>query len=227
MAKASKKTNDGKSKVLLVDDHPIVRQGIRMLLSQEEDMVVCGEAESPTDAIKAAASSRPDIAVVDLSLKDGSGLELIKELKGRYSKLVILVLSMRDECFYAERALRAGASGYITKEEGAEKVVEGIRCVLRGEVYLTEKMSAKMITRLVGGRPGPNSFSMDRLTDRELEVFEMIGSGMTTRDIAKKLHLSVKTIESHREHIKEKLNLANATELLKQAIQWTQSLRGA
>ena len=210
------------TKILIVDDHPIVRQGIKLLVTQEPDMTVCGEADSAADALEAIERSSPDVAIVDLALKESSGLELIKDIRIRYPKLLVLVLSMRDESFYAERVLRAGASGYITKEEGTERVIEGIRKILEGEVYLSEKLASKMIRKYVDGRPGSGGTLVQNLTDRELEVFEMIGNGLTTREVAGKLHLSVKTVESHREHIKEKLKLDNATELLKPAIQWVQ-----
>ena len=208
--------------VLLVDDHPIVRQGIKMLVAREADMVVSGEAESAAEALGVIEKTHPDVAVVDLSLKESSGLELIKDIRIRYPKLLVLVLSMRDESFYAERVLRAGARGYITKEEGTEKVIEGIRRIIAGDIYLSDKLASKMIGKLVGGGTTAGAPLTQALTDRELEVFELIGSGLTTREIAEKLHLSPKTIESHREHIKEKLNIDTAAELLKHAIHWVQ-----
>ncbi len=214
----------GKVRILLVDDHPIVRQGIRMLVGQQEDMTVCGEADSAAAALEAIERSSPDVAIVDLSLKESSGLELIKDIKIRHPALRVLVLSMRDETFYAERVLRAGARGYITKEEGTEKVIEGVRKVMDGEIYLSEKLAGRMLSRYVSGDAGP---LVQTLTDRELEIFELLGNGLTTREIAEKLYLSPKTVESHREHIKEKLRLENATELLKHAIQWVQLQSGA
>jgi DNA-binding NarL/FixJ family response regulator len=223
----STKAAKEKVKVFLVDDHPIVRQGVKLLVDQEPDMVVCGDADNAPAALKAIEAAQPDLAIVDISLRDSSGLELIKDLKIRCPKLLVLVLSMHDESFYAERVLRAGARGYITKDEGTEKVVEGIRKLLKGEIFLSDKIASKMIYKLVDARPGNARPSVECLTDRELEVFELIGSGMGTRDIAQKLHLSVKTIESHREHIKGKLKLDGATELLKHAIQWIQCERGA
>ena len=210
-----------KTKVVIVDDHPIVRQGLAQLINQEPDLEVCGEAESASEALRVIAARQPDVAVIDLSLKDSSGLELIKDIKVRHEDLQVLVLSMHDESFYAERVLRAGARGYVTKEEGTEKVVEGIRRLLNGEIYLSDRMSGKMICKIVEGKPGAG-LSIDRLSDRELEVFELIGQGMGTRQIAKQLHLSVKTVESHRAHVKEKLKLETSTDLLKHAIQWLQ-----
>ena len=211
-----------KTRVLIVDDHPIVRQGIKMLLDQEPDMLVCGEAESAAEALAGIEKSKPDVVIVDLALKESSGLDLIKDIKIRYPKLRVLVLSMRDESFYAERVLRAGALGYITKEEGTEKVVEGIRRILDGEVYVSEKLSARIVKEWVSGGVGATKPSLEKLTDREMQVFELIGNGLPTREIAKKLHISVKTIDSHREHIKDKLNIDNAADLLKHAIQWVQ-----
>lgn len=214
--------NAGEIRVLLVDDHPIVRQGVQLLVNAEAGMCVCGTAESPADALTQIEATRPTIAIVDLSLKDGSGLDLIKDVKIRYPEVAVLVLSMRDDSFYAERALRAGAMGYITKEESTERIVEGIRRVLAGEVYLTDSLSAQLLGRMVDQNTSLDASPIHDLTDRELQVFDMIGQGKTTREIAETLSLSVKTIESHREHIKNKLGLANATELLKRALQWTQ-----
>ena len=217
--------DDAKIKVLVVDDHPIVRQGIRMLVNQESDMAVCGEAESAPEALQVLQETEPDVAVVDLALKESSGLDLIKDIRIRRPNVLILVLSMRDESFYAERTLRAGAKGYLTKEEGTDKVIEGIRQILDGQYYLSERIEAKMISRIAGGTPQETP-SVDSLTDRELQIYEMIGQGMPTREIAKRLHLSVKTIDSHREHIKDKLQVDSAAELLKHAIQWVQGVGG-
>jgi len=213
-----------KVQVFLVDDHPVVRQGIAMLIDQEADMCVCGEADNAETAVRMINEQKPDLAIVDLSLKNSSGLELIKDLQVRDPQVKVLVLSMHDEAFYAERVLRAGARGYMTKDEGTEKVVEGIRMLLNGEVYVSDRVASKMIGKLIGGR-GASWSKIDGLTDRELEVFELIGTGLGTREIAGKLHVSIKTIESHREHMKEKLGIANATELLKYAVQWTQCER--
>jgi DNA-binding NarL/FixJ family response regulator len=218
---------DGKKRILLVDDHPILRRGIAQLLQQEPDLVVCGEAESAHEALKAAEQTQPDLALVDISLKDSSGIELIKDMKIRWPNMPVLVPSMHDETFYAERVLRAGARGYVTKSEASAKVVEGIRTVLSGEIYVSEKVASKVIGQIVGGkRQAPEGFLVDRLSDREFEVFEQVGQGLQTRDIAERMHLSVKTIEAHRENIKKKLNLTNATELLQHAIRWTQFQKG-
>jgi DNA-binding NarL/FixJ family response regulator len=213
-----------KSKVMVVDDHPIVRQGLVQMISHEPDMEVCAEAETAAEALKAIAATGPDVAVVDLSLKGTSGLELMKDIKVRYPKLPVLVLSMYDESIYAERSLRAGARGYMMKEEATDKVLHAIRTVLGGQVYLSEEMSSRLLHMLVGGKAEGGGSPAERLSDRELEVFQLIGRGYGNTEIARQLHLSPKTVETYRAHIKEKLNLTSATELLQHAIQWVQSL---
>ena len=211
-----------KKQVFLVDDHPLVRQALSQLINQSGDMAVCGEAEGAPEALRSIAALKPDVAVVDLTLKEGSGLDLVKDLKLRHPDLPVLVLSMHDESTYAERLLRSGARGYVMKDQASDRVVAALRCVLGGEVYLSEKMSARMLHKLVGGAAASLS-PVDLLSDRELQVFELIGQGTGTRNIAEKLHLSVKTVETYREHIKLKLKLDNATDLLQHAIQWTQT----
>lgn len=207
-----------KYRVMLVDDHPILRQGLAQLINQEKDLMVCGQFEEASKALDAVESLTPDAAIVDISLKGASGIELLKNIKVRFPALLVLVLSMHDESLYAERALRAGASGYIMKQEATEQVLVALRKVLNGEIYLSETMSSKLMHQLVGGKPTAGSL-LERLSDRELEIFGLIGQGRGTRQIAEQLHLSVKTVESHRAHIKEKLNLKNATELVHRAIQ--------
>ena len=214
-------------KVLIVDDHPLVREGIVSLLSAEPDLEVCAEAAGAHEALGAMQQCLPDIAVVDLKLTDGSGLELIKDIQVRFPKVRVLVLSMRDEGFYAERVLRAGARGYVTKEEGRGKVVEGIRRVLAGQIYLSEAMATKVMARIVRGAARADGSPMDALTDREVEVVEMIGAGLATRQIASRLHISPKTVDSHREHIKRKLHLATAADLTRHAIQWVECQEAA
>ncbi len=209
-------------RIVLVDDHPIVRQGIIMLVEPEDDLDVVGEAESAHEALEVIEETRPDIAVVDLTLKDSSGLELIKDIGVRFPKLPALVLSMRDEGFYAERCLRAGARGYVTKEEGPQKVIEGVRKVLAGQIFISDRMATKVMAKIVRGSGEGDQSPIESLSDRELEVFELIGNGHATREIASRLHISTKTVDSHREHIKEKLQLDSATDLLKHAIQWVQ-----
>jgi DNA-binding NarL/FixJ family response regulator len=210
----------GKRTVLIVDDHPIVRQGLAMLINQEQDLVVCGQAEDAHEAMRVVRESEPDMVIVDISLKETSGVELIKDLQVQYPDLPILTLSMHDEAVYGERALRAGARGYIMKQEATEKVVTAIRRVLEGEIYVSDVMAAKMVSKLVGGAGKKTGSSVERLSDRELEVFRMLGEGYNTREMAEKLHLSVKTIETYRAHIKDKLGLQDASELLRSAIQW-------
>ncbi|HWD20283.1 MAG TPA: response regulator transcription factor [Verrucomicrobiae bacterium] len=212
-----------KTRVLIVDDHPLLRKGVVELVNAEKDFEVVGEAEDTHRALTAIEVSKPDVALVDITLGGGSGIELLKDIRVRFPKLLVLVLSMHDETVYAHRALRAGASGYIMKQEGAERVVTALRKVMKGEVYLSERLGSRMLTTLVGGRATLTGSPIEALSDRELEVFTLIGHGHGTRPIAEKLHLSVKTIESHRAHIKEKLNLQNATELVHHAIQWVQS----
>lgn len=212
-------------RVFLVDDHPIVRRGLVELIEQEPDLSVCGEASDAPAAVEAIAELQPDIAVVDISLQHTSGIELIKDLKISHHDLPILVLSMHDETLYAERVLRAGARGYVMKEEATERLMTAIRQVLKGQIYLSGRMSARLVSSFVAGPPGTGSSPMERLSDRELQVFELIGQGLSTRQIAEALHLSVKTIESHREHIKGKLNLTRSTELLQHAMQWVQGER--
>jgi DNA-binding NarL/FixJ family response regulator len=197
------------------------------LIGHEPDLTVCCEAATAAEALKAIAACMPDVAVVDLSLKGSSGLELLKDIKVRYPRLPVLVLSMSDENVFAERALRAGARGYMMKEEAAEKVLEAIRCVMAGRVYLSEAMASRLLHQYVDGRTDASSSPVDRLSDRELEVFQLIGRGLGTGEIARRLHLSPKTIETYRAHIKEKMRLETATELLQHAIQYVQSISGA
>jgi DNA-binding NarL/FixJ family response regulator len=209
-----------KTRVLLVDDHPILRKGLAQLINQEADMMVCGEAEDAAKAFDAVATLQPDVAVVDISLKVGNGIELIKNVKARFPELPMLVLSMHDEGLYAERALRAGSLGYIMKEEATEHVLTAIRKVLTGEIFLSDRMKSRMLQQLAGGRGKVVMSPIEHLTDRELEVFRLIGEGRSTRQIAAELHLSVRTVEAYREYIKAKLGLKNSTELIQHAFHW-------
>jgi DNA-binding NarL/FixJ family response regulator len=220
---ASASKNGSKHRILLVDDHPIVRQGLAEMIDQERDLQVCGTAEDVHKALDALEKVKPDLVIADISLKGSNGIELLKNIKVRYPRTLVLVLSMHDESLYAVRALRAGAAGYIMKQEATEKVLTAIRQVLTGEIYLSEKMEKKMMHQLVGGRTARTGSPIEDLSDRELEVFGLIGQGHGTRQIAEELHLSIKTIESHRAHIKEKLNLRTATELVQHAIQWREA----
>jgi DNA-binding NarL/FixJ family response regulator len=211
-----------KIKILLVDDHPLVREGVANLIHQQPDMEVGGEAASEPQALALMGTARPDVAVVDLSLENGSGLELIKNIKAMHPTVAMLALSMHDENLYAERALRAGARGYLMKREAAKKVIQGIRAVLAGQVFVSERVSALMAERFVGGRTAPAS-PVELLSDRELEVFQLLGKGQTTRQIAEHLHVGFKTVQAYCARIKEKLQLANATELLRAAMQWNEN----
>jgi DNA-binding NarL/FixJ family response regulator len=216
-----------KFKVLLVDDHSIVRQGLALLIGRETDLAVCGEAGSAHAVFHSIATLRPDIIVLDISLSGPDGLDVLKEIRTRSASLPVLILSMHDEAIYAERALRAGANGYIMKHEAAEKVLVAIRRILHGEVYLSDQLTNSMLQQYVGGSaPGKNS-PLVNLTDRELEVFRLIGEGHGTRQIADELHLSVKTIETYQARIKEKLALRNSRELVQHAIEWTVNLGGS
>ncbi len=216
--------NDMKAKVFLVDDHPLVREWLSQLIGREADLTVCGEAEDTHDAITKIGETKPDIVIADISLKTTHGLELVKDLQAQFPKLPVLCLSMHDESLYAERVLRAGAMGYITKQESTRKVLQAIRQVLGGQIYVSEKMAARMVHKLVAGRQQEHSSPVERLTDRELEVFQLIGKGQGTRKIAEELHLGIKTVESYRARIKDKLKLDDGTQLLQQAIQWVHSL---
>lgn len=204
-------------RVLIVDDHPIVRQGLSQLIAQASDLEVCGEASDAATAVLAIDDLHPDVAIVDLMLKESSGIELIKDIKNRCPDVRILVLSMHDEAVYAERALRAGAHGYIMKEEATHKMLTALRRVLDGDVYVSDEMVGRILRRMVGGS---SSEGIDRLSDRELEVFQWIGRGLSVGDIADKLKVSPKTIESYRTHIKEKLGLASSNDVLRVAVSW-------
>ena len=217
------KTEESKTKIVVVDDHAIVRRGLSELINGEEDLVVCGQAEDAHQAMEAIKTSNPDMVIVDIFLKETSGMELIKDIKAQYPQLPILALSMHDEAVYAERVLRAGADGYIMKAEATENIVTAIRKVLSGQIYLSDRMAPKMVRKLVGVAPNLGTSPIDCLSDRELEVFSLIGQGYSTRQIAERLYLSIKTIETYRAHIKEKLNLADAAELLQYAIRWAKS----
>lgn len=208
------------TRIMIVDDHPIVRQGLRMTIESESDLAVCGEAEGMSQAMQLFHECSPDVVIADISLENGSGIELSKELTAQNENVRILVCSMHEESLFAERALHAGAKGYINKEQATEKLIEAIRRVASGRVYLSDQMTDRMLCRQVGTGDEPPRSTIETLSDRELEVFEQIGHGVTTRQIAEKLHLSPKTVETYRENIKHKLNLSNATELTQHAVRW-------
>ncbi|HTL30546.1 MAG TPA: response regulator transcription factor [Tepidisphaeraceae bacterium] len=213
-----------KASVFVVEDHPIVRHGLMMLINDEEDMVVSGEAESVADAMEKMRTANPDVIVVDIALGDGSGLDLIKDLHAAHPNVPLLAVSMHDESIYAERALRAGAKGYIMKKAAMDSLLVAIRRVLSGEIYLSEAMSSRLLRKLMN--PGGITGSpIDSLTDREFQVFRLIAEGVGPSEIANRLNLSVKTIETHREHIKEKLGLKSGTELTRFSLQWSMENR--
>jgi len=220
MAKKKESAEKIKTKILVVDDHPIVRERLADLINQEPDLHVCAEAEDSHQALKEVEACEPDLAIVDITLKDTYGIELIKQLKERYPKLPVLVLSMHDESLYGERALRAGAKGYLTKQEATKKVVSAIRHVLAGGIFVSEKMASTILHKLAGGVPSQGGSPVDVLSDREMEVFQLLGEGLGVRKIAENLFVSVKTVEAHREHIKRKMNFKSSTELLRYAIQY-------
>lgn len=209
-----------KYSVLIVEDHSIVRMGLCMMISQLEDMFICKEADSGDKALEYLKKEKPDVIIVDISLNDMSGLDLIKYIRRSDQKVPVLVLSVFDETFYAERAFAAGATGYIMKQEASDVIVKAIRTVITGEIYASERVRNQLLRKAVGKNEEAGDSRISTLTDRELQVFELIGSGYETRQIAERLHLSVKTVDTYREHIKEKLNLKNATELIQHASQW-------
>jgi DNA-binding NarL/FixJ family response regulator len=220
---ATKSTGTKRHKILVVDDHPMTRDGVAHLINKQAGMDVCAEAGNPSEAFEAIAKTRPDLVLTDMTMPGRSGLEFIKDLLAAHPALVILVLSMHDEAVYAERALRAGARGYIMKEAGGENLLTAIRRVLGGQVYLSEQMSARILDNLSGQKPRGSHSPIQKLSDREFEIFQLIGQGKSTRDIANQLHISPKTVDVHRGHIKEKLELNDATSLIRHAVRWVES----
>jgi DNA-binding NarL/FixJ family response regulator len=213
-------TQAHRHRVFVVDDHPIVRQGLALLIDQQPDLVVCGAAEEAESALAAIATSRPDVLVIDISLPGRDGIELLKTIRSTDPDLPILVLSMHDETVYAERAIRAGANGYIMKQEATENVLVALRRILRQEVYLSDRIANRMLRQLATHGRETQEAPITRLSDRELEVFRLIGTGLSTRQIADELRLSVKTVESYQAHIKEKLALQGSRDLVQRAIEW-------
>jgi DNA-binding NarL/FixJ family response regulator len=209
-----------KREIFIIDDHPIVRQGLALFINREPDLTVCGDAEEANAALHLIAELKPDLVMLDISLNGPDGLDLLKTIRARDPNLPVLILSMMDEALYAERGLRAGANGYIMKQQATDQVLVAIRRILAGEIYLSERMASKMLHLFVGGSPTEQSSPVADLTDRELEVFRLIGEGHGTRQIADELHLSIKTVESYQAHIKDKLLLKNGRELVQRAIQW-------
>lgn len=210
-----------RKRILIVDDHPMMRDGLRQLIANEPDLEVCGEAEDGPAALALAESLQPDIAIVDITLRSTNGLELIKDLQIRAPKTASLALSMHDESLYAERVLRAGGRGYIMKQEGGKRIIEGIRRILSGGAFVSENISARILDSYSGRNQ--NKSPVESLTDREFEVFQLIGQGLSTNEMADKLHVSAKTIEVHRVNIKTKLNIPTAPELIRFAVRWLES----
>ncbi len=215
----------GKTRILLVDDHAVVRFGIAQLINREPDLLVCGEQEDAGRALAAIETAKPDLVIADISLKESSGLELMRNLKAQYPRLPVLVVSGHDESIYAEIAFRAGALGYLMKEEALEKVVPAIRRVLNGNIYVSEKQSSRMLQQQIRGQKDVHQSPVADLSDRELEVFQLIGEWKKTAEIARQLHLSIKTIEYYREQIKQKLSLESGAELARRATLWVEQGR--
>src|SRR5581483_558819 len=213
----------GKKRLLIVDDHPMMRQGLAQLISNEPDLAVAGEAENSREAMEAIAAGRPDLVLVDISLPDKTGLELIKDIQAQHQGLPVLVISMHEESLYVERILRAGGRGYIMKQEGGKKLMEAIRQVLAGKIYVSEKMSSKILETFSGRSSEGAQTPVERLSDREFEILQLIVQGRGTREIAQQLHLSVKTVEVHRANIKRKLGLKTAPELIRYGVQWVET----
>lgn len=209
------------ARVLVVDDHPLMRQGFGQLIDRQHDLQMCGEASNINEALAQVRQMNPDLIVIDISLKDGNGLELIKQLKSQNGELKMIAVSMHDEALFAERALHAGALGYVNKEESPDVLLEAIRQVLRGKIFLSGCMTDRILSRAAGNNHGLQESPLASLSDRELEVFELIGKGFSTRHIAEKLHLSSKTVDTYRQNIKTKLKLQSAAELTIRAAQWT------
>lgn len=212
-----------KRRILLVDDHPMTREGLASIINRQADLAVCGEASNPAEAMSLLPELKPDMMVTDMTMPGRSGIEFLKDVHAMLPKLPILVLSMHDEMLYAERALRAGAQGYLMKDAGAVKVVEAIRLVLTGQPYVSSQMSARLLDALTGRRPRGSNSPIQKLSDREFEVFQLLGRGQSTKDVARALHLSPKTVDVHRAHIKQKLQLKDAPSLIHHAVRWVET----
>jgi len=221
--RAAKTVSTSRKRLLLVDDHPMMRAGLAQLINKQPEIEVCCEASNPAEALQEITRCQPDLLVTDITMPGRSGVEFIKDVIALHSSLLILVVSMHDELIYAERVLRAGARGYVMKEAGGEKLLLAIRQVLSGQVYVSGQMSASLLDSLTGRRPRGSSSPIEKLSDREFEVFQLIGQGKSTRDIAQQLHISSKTVDVHRGHIKEKLELKNATALVRHAVRWVET----
>lgn len=214
-----------KIRVFLVDDHPLVRESLTSLINQQDDMEVCGEAEDMVHGLKAIAAMTPDVAIVDISLKESSGLELVKALRLRFPATQLVVLSMHDEKLYAERCLRAGARAYVMKRESTRRIITAIREVAQGKLFLSDGMATALAQKFVGGRQSGGS-PLEDLSDRELEVFNLLGRGLGTRQVAESLNVSIKTVQAYCARIKQKMQLSSAAELLREAVRWQEQQSG-
>lgn len=219
----SKASAEKKRRILIVDDHPMMREGLAQLIDHEPDLRACCQADTAAQALASVAAQAPDLVLLDISLPDKSGLELIKDFQALHPGLPVLVVSMHDETLYAERVLRSGGRGYIMKQEGGKKLMQAIRQVLSGQIYVSDKISAKILEVFSGRRAESSQSPVERLTDREFEVFQLLGQGRSTRELAEHLHLSVKTVEVHRANIKKKLSLKSGADLVRYAIRWTEA----
>jgi DNA-binding NarL/FixJ family response regulator len=222
-ASARRRSLKPRRRILIVDDHPITRYGLIQLINREQDLVVCGDAESAPQALAAMKSARPDLVLADITMPGKSGLEFIKDVQVQHPGVAVLAVSMHDEGIYAERVLRAGGRGYIMKNEGGEKILQAIRQVLQGQVYVSKSMATALLEGLTRPHSRVSEAAPGALSDREFEIFQLIGQGLSAGQIAQRLHLSVKTVETHRQHIKQKLKLPSATEVIRQAVRWAAS----
>jgi DNA-binding NarL/FixJ family response regulator len=223
LKKKQNKTAEKKTQVFIVDDHPVVRDGLASIINHEQDLNICGQAEDAFQALKAIAELEPDVVVADISLKNSNGIELTKSIKTEYPRISIIVLSIHDESVYAERALLAGAKAYLMKDTISENIIRAIRTVLNGEIFVSDNILKKFLHKIAGDKAGVAKTSIDSLSDREFEIFRLIGEGLKASLIAQQLHLSIKTIETYRTRIKEKLGIDNASELLQYSIRWEKS----
>jgi len=210
-----------RARILLVDDHPLVRERLAEIINQEPDLMVCGEAQDRAGALAAMAAHRPELAIIDLALKDSDGLELIKDIRLHWPNVLMLVVSMYEESLYAERVIRAGARGYVTKQEATRDILSAIRRVLSGRVYLNENVSARIIDRLADRSVPGAATPAEMLADRELQMFELLGRGLAVKEIARRLRIATKTVDTYRRRIREKLNLQTSSQLLQHAVSWT------
>jgi len=218
-----RKASETRKKVFIVDDHPVVRDGLITLIEHEQDFNVCGDADDAAEALKSISELKPDVVIVDIGLKSSDGIELTKSIKTRYPRMPVVVLSIHDESVYAERALHAGASGYLMKEAASNDIITAIRTVLSGEIYVSDQMAKKLLGNAFSRKSDIGTDPVAKLSDREFEIFRLIGSGYKVSQIADRMHLSSKTIETYRARIKEKLNITDASKLLRYAIKWVSS----